>query len=116
MTQTALKVYEKVQIRGITIDQRRFFNYLNEAINVFLVKYGPEYVLEDAEQGYRPIESLNDPLNLKAAWMNALFHFIIGEATDDMNKKAEAMNEAEEAYSSEWGEKNKGKHIKRNEW
>ena len=118
MTQTALKVYEKVHIRNLNIDQRRFFNYLNEAINAFITKYGAEYVLEAeyAERGYRPIESLNDPLQLKASWMNALFHFIVGEATEDMNKKAEALSEAEDAYVSEWGKDAKGRHIKRCDW
>ena len=117
MKQTSLKIFEKVNLR-VPVGQRRFFHFLNEAVNELIARYGAEYVLETeyAGRGFRPIESLNDPLQLRAQFVNPVLYGILSAALPDDKAKAEELRLADEAYTSVWKDSMKGRRIKRNGW
>ena len=117
MKKTSLKLFEKVNIR-VPLEQRRFFNFLNEVINELISRYGAEYVLESeyADRGFRPIESLNDPLQLRAHVVNPVLYGILASALGDESAKAEEIRLADEAYAGIWRGGTKGRRIKRNSW
>lgn len=118
MTQTALKIYEKINLK-LPLEQRRFFHYLNEVINELITRYGAEYVLDDAyrEKGFMPIESLNDPLQIKTQFVNPVLYGITALA-DPQNQtaKAEEIRLADEAYTDVWNAAIKSRTIKRPGW
>lgn len=113
----ALLIFEKVNL-VLPIEQRRFFNYLNDTVRELQGLYFqpvPKLLCKDGKEPER-IQSLEDmmiilPLYEEAVVDNILFLAGAGEAY-----KGEFIRKAAEAYQNYWNENGKGRRLRRMGW
>ena len=122
---TVLEIYEKVNIRT-PLEQRIFFNYLNDSVNEISELYGdmPKTVFigNIISADVVPISTLEDEMVLKPMYHNAVVDnilFLCGQGSDPnevREHKGEFVRKTKEAYLHYWGLYSRGKHVKRNRW
>lgn len=110
-------IFEKVNLI-IPLEQRRFFNYLEDTANELISKYGEKFVLENGASvcsfdnnidGESEINIL--PLYEKAIVNNILFNAGAGE-----QYISEFIRHAEQAHLYYWRVNAIGKRLKKKEW
>lgn len=116
---TALKVFEIVVTEsGKQIAEKRFFNRLNLFIQELIDRHGLEKVLDDKyleDPGeFRPILTLNDPLQVRMCWFdNIVYQFLGWLNPDDAYSLAKAQATEEAGEIAAWKATNTGKQIKK---
>ena len=123
---TILEIYEKVNIK-IPVEQRIFFNYLNDSINEIAELHGdmPRMVFGGniTAADIVPVTSLSDETVVLPMYHNAIVDnilFLCGQSCLPTRQgdthKGEFIRKAKEAYLHYWNLYSKGKHVKRNGW
>lgn len=116
---TILEIFEKVNL-VIPIEQRRFFNYLEDSVNELQALYGDFVFIEGKNiKDYTPPKSLVDseyenivlPLYHNAIVDNILFLANAGETY-----KGEFIRKSKDAYLKYWNDNAKGRRIRRMRW
>ena len=104
---TLREIYEKVSL-VTPLEQRRFFNYLEDTLVELMSLYDTEYDLDD----YKELDSeLEYPLYAPAIVDNILFLAGQGET-----HKSEFIRKAQAAHLKYWTENAKGRRVKRAGW
>lgn len=110
---TLLKLYEKVSLI-VPIEQRRFFNLLEDSVNELLSTYNKYVTMDDCEFAY-PTKLTDDcvilPLYYDAIADNILFYAGKGDTY-----KSEFVRKARLAYLHYWNDDAKNRRIRRMRW
>jgi len=116
---TILEIYEKVSIQA-PVEQRLFFNYLNDSVNEIAGLYGemPRTVFNAniAAADIVPAAALTDELALLPLYHNSVVDNILFLCGQGDTHKGEFIRKSREAYLHYWSIHSKGKRIKRNGW
>lgn len=110
---TVLKMYEKVNLKT-PLEQRRFFNYLNDSIEELQELYS-KFVFDDGK-GHALIESLTDECPVRPFYHEAIIDNILFLAGAGDTYKGEFVRKAEMAQLRYWHQDVKGRHVKREGW
>ena len=114
---TTLEIFEKVNLI-LPIEQRRFFNYLDDTISELRSMYGDNFVFENYESDgeYPSPKDLSDEIFVKPLYHNAIIENIIFAAGGDSGRKTEFLRKARDAYLSYWNENARGRTMKKARW
>ena len=116
---TILEIFEKVNIKT-PVEQRVFFNYLNDSINETGGLHGdmPHLVFSNniTSADIVPVDSLDGDIVLLPLYHNAVVDNILFLCGQGETYKGEFIRKVGEAYNQYWSLYSKGKHIKRNGW
>ncbi len=116
-------IYEKVSLKT-AMEQRRFFNYLNDTLcelfslyNGNLI-YTKEYISDSHHNTDEPIlvMSLDDYLPLRHIYIPAIVDNIVFLNTGEEFLKTEFLRKSNDAFLSAYGSDARGRHIKRSRW
>ena len=110
---TILEIFEKVNL-VIPIEQRVFFNYLEDTVNELWSLYGDFIFIEDKE--HTPPESLTDEFVVLPLYHNAIVDNILFLSGAGEFYKSEFIRKAKEAYLKYWNDNAKGRRIRRMRW
>jgi hypothetical protein len=110
-----VEIYEKVNL-VIPIEQRRFFNYLEDSVNELQSTYGDFIFIEDKETEYTPPKSLTDEFVVLPLYHNAIVDNILFLANAGEHYKSEFIRKAKDAYLKYWNDNAKGRRIRRMRW
>ena len=125
---TLLEIYEKVNLI-IPIEQRVFFNFLEDTVNELESLYGDfvfikgkaeadetsdEIVIAIAE--YTPPKSLTDDFVVLPLYHNSIVDNILFLANKGEFYKSEFMRKSKDAYLKYWNDNAKGRRIRRMRW
>ncbi len=110
---STLEIFEKVNLI-MPIEQRRFFNFLNDTVGEISARYDKFVFEPDTE--YQPITSLSDEIIVLPLYHNALVDNIIFLAAGDETHKTEFFRKIHEAYLNYWNEDAKGRKMKGSRW
>ena len=110
-----VEIYEKVNL-VIPIEQRRFFNYLEDSVNELQSTYGDFIFIENAE--YTPPKMLTDEDKnvVLPLYHNAIVDNILFFATGEEYYKSEFIRKSRDAYLKYWNDIAKGRRIRRMRW
>lgn len=116
---TVLEMYEKI-VSNKPLNQRLFFNYLNESINELTSLHGcmagvvfyPNIIAADLV----PVKSFDTELNVLPLYHSAIIDNIMFLCGNGDVHKAEFVRKAQEAYLHYWNISSKGKRMKRAGW
>lgn len=116
---TILEMYEKVNLKT-PLEQRVFFNYLNDSVNEMAGLHGERanlvYLPNIASDDIVTIHTFDGVVPLLPLYHNALVDNILFLCGQGDTHKGEFVRKAREAYLHYWSLSSKGKHIKRNRW
>ena len=119
---TILEIYEKVNIKT-PVEQRLFFNYLNDSINELAELYGdmPKTVFHDniTAADIVIIDTLSDKpdgMVILPLYHNAIVDNILFMCGQGDTYKGEFVRKSKEAYLHYWNIYSRGRHVKRNRW
>ena len=110
---TTLEIFEKVNL-VVPIEQRKFFNYLEDAINELQSVYG-DFVFSEGKN-YTPPENLNDEIDVLPLYHNSIVDNILFFATNEEIYKSESIRKAKDAYLKYWNDGAKGVRKRRMRW
>ena len=110
---STLDIFEKVNLT-VPIEQRRFFNALEDTINELQSMYSGFVFEKDTE--YIPPKSLSDDIVVLPLYTDAIVDNIIFTVTGEETRKAEFLRKARAAYLKYWNDNAKGRTIKRARW
>lgn len=110
---TLLKLFEKVNLI-VPLEQRRFFNYLDDTVNELNTLYDG-FVLE-SEGEYAPPKDLSDDFGVLPLYHNAIVDNIVFLAGKEETYKGEFVRKSRLAYNKYWTDNAKGKRVKRMRW
>lgn len=99
-------IYEKVNL-VVPLEQRRFFNYLNDTVSELLASYD-KFVLADGAE-FEPIMSIDNDLAVRPLFMQAIVDNILFYASGNEAYKSEFVRKAQEAYLKYWNDNAKGR-------
>lgn len=112
-------MYEKVNLKT-PLEQRLFFNYLNDSINETAGLYGEQaklvYLPNIISDDIIPIHTFDETVPLLPLYHNAAVDNILFLCGQGDTYKGEFVRKTREAYLHYWSLFSKGKHIKRNGW
>ena len=116
---TVLEIYEKVNLKT-PVEQRLFFNYLNDSINEIAELHGdmPKTVFHKniTAADIVPLDSLNCEIVILPLYHNAITDNILFLCGQGETYKGEFVRKSKEAYLQYWSLYCKGRRIKRNGW
>lgn len=110
---TIKEIFEKVNL-VIPIEQRRFFNYFEDAVNELLLLYG-DFVFEKGKT-YEPPKVLDDENVVLPLFHNAIVDDILFYVTNEEIYKSEFVRKAHEAHLKYWSDNAKGVRKRRMRW
>lgn len=112
---TTKKIYEKVSL-VMPLEQRRFFNYLEDSVNELGTMFsGDTAELVFEEQREMP-DDLNDEMNVLPDYHNAIVDNILFLAGAGEEYKGEFIRKAQAAYLEYWRKNAKGRRVRRARW
>jgi len=85
--------------------------YLNDTINELIAKYRPRYVILP-DTVFTEIERLDDTLNVYKIYSQSITDNIIFLINNDLNKKSDFINHAQQAYITLYRELCKNLSVK----
>ena len=127
---TLLEIYEKVNLI-IPIEQRVFFNFLEDTVNELESLYGDFVFIKDKTEAdstsdeiiiaiaeYTPPKSLTDDDNFVVLplYHNSIVDNILFLANKGEFYKSEFIRKSKDAYLKYWNDNAKGKRVKRMRW
>ena len=121
LNMTVLEIFEKVNIKT-PVEQRLFFNYLNDSINEIAELHGdmPRAVFHDniTAADIVPIDTLHsiDKIVILPLYHNAIVDNILFLCGQGETHKGEFIRKTGEAFLHYWNLYSKGRHMKRNRW
>lgn len=107
-------IYEKVCLR-VAVEQRIFFNWLNDTVEELLALYPEKYILVNGAEWER-IWSLDDEISVRALYVNGIIDNILYLLGADENLKSEFLRKSNNAYKRYRKEDDGVKFIKRMRW
>lgn len=109
-------IYEKVNLIVLGIEQRRFFNWLNDTIDELRARCrNDKYVLVNENETPEIIDDLEDDVNVKDLYLSAIVDNIAYNAGAGDEYKSEFVRKGDEAYKYYWGS-NKNRIMKKTRW
>ena len=116
---TIREIYEKIS-HAFPIEQRIFFNYLNDSINEVAGLYGdmPDMVFGGniTAADIVPVRSLDDEMIIQPLYRNAIVDNILFLCGQGEMHKSDFVRKAREAYLHYWNIKAKNRRTKRQVW
>jgi len=118
---TVLEIYEKVNIQA-PVEQRLFFNYLNDSINEIAGLHGdmPGLVFHGniTAADIVPVDTLsgNEAITVLPLYHNAIVDNILFLCGRGETHKGEFVRKTREAYLHYWSIYSKNRRVKRNGW
>ena len=116
---TILEIFEKVNIKT-PVEQRIFFNYLDDSINEIGGLYGdvPQLVFNHniKSADIVPTDSLDGYTVILPLYHNAIVDNILFLCGQGEDHKGEFIRKAKEAYLHYWNLYSKGKRIRGRRW
>ena len=111
---TALELFEKVNLR-VSLEQRRFFNYLNDTIDELATKYQDVAKLVFTDGGKKKVSELKDDAGVLEAYGPAIVDNIVFLSGGDTTgaAKSEFLRKADMAYLLYWNKNAKGRSVKK---
>ena len=115
-----LMIEEMVNVRT-PIDQRRFFDYLNETVTELMSIVPPRFVLKEGKS-FEPIYSADAEWVIRPLYTSAIADNILYKLGFDQNGsfyKSEFVRKSNAAYLTYWNDHAHGKkyrHVLRNGW
>ena len=112
----ALKeLYEKVSLR-LPLEQRRFFNYLNDSVQELLSLY-PGFVSGvGTDLPIHAYTSLDEDFEVLPLYHEAVADNILFLAGADEAYKSEFLRKSNDAWLAYWNRYAKGRRIRRGRW
>ena len=125
---TLLEIYEKVNLI-IPIEQRVFFNFLEDTVNELESLYGDFVFIKDKTEAdstsdelviaiaeYTPPKSLTDAFVVLPLYHNSIVDNILFLANKGEFYKSEFIRKSKDAYLKYWNDNAKGRRIRRMRW
>ena len=125
---TLLEIYEKVNLI-IPIEQRAFFNFLEDTVNELESLYGDFVFIKDKKEAddtsdeiiitiaeYTPPKSLTDDFVVLPLYHNSIVDNILFLANKGEFYKSEFIRKSKDAYLKYWNDNAKGRRIRRMRW
>ena len=125
---TLLEIYEKVNLI-IPIEQRVFFNFLEDTVNELESLYGDFVFIKDKTEAdstsdeiiiaiaeYTPPKSLTDDFVVLPLYHNSIVDNILFLANKGEFYKSEFIRKSKDAYLKYWNDNAKGRRIRRMRW
>ena len=116
---TILEIFEKVNIKT-PVEQRIFFNYLNDTVNEIAGLHGdmPRLVFNGniTAADIIPVGSFDDELTILPLYHNAIVENILFLCGQGDTHKGEFVRKTREAYLQYWNIYSKGRRLKRTGW
>ena len=125
---TLLEIYEKVNLI-IPIEQRVFFNFLEDTVNELESLYGDFVFIKDKAEAdetsdeiviaiaeYTPPKSLTDDFVVLPLYHNSIVDNILFLANKGEFYKSEFIRKSKDAYLKYWNDNAKGRRIRRMRW
>lgn len=112
---TLTQLYEKVSLK-LPMEQRRFFNYLNDSVAEVLALY-PGFVSGVGKDiPVKTYTSLSDEFSVLPRYHEAIADNILFLGGADEMYKSEFLRKAENAYLAYWNQYAKGRRVRRAGW
>jgi len=116
---TILEIFEKINLK-IPVEQRTFFNYLNDSINEIAELYGEQkktvFLKNLISEDIVPIRSFDDIIPVLPLYHNAIVDNIFFLYGQGENYKVDFLRKSREAYHYYWSESARNRKIKRAGW
>ena len=110
---TLTEIFEKVNL-VIPIEQRKFFNYFEDAVNELQSLYRDFVFIEDKE--YTPPKRLTDDNVVLPLYHNSIVDNILFLSTNEEVYKSEFIRKSKDAFLKYWNDNAKGRRIRRMRW
>jgi hypothetical protein len=108
-------IFEKVNLI-IPLEQRRFFNYLEDTANELISKYGEKFVLEKGASVCTFDNNIDGDINILPLYEKAIVNNILFNAGAGEQYISEFIRHAEQAHLYYWRVNAIGKRLKKKEW
>ena len=110
----ALELFEKVNLR-VSLEQRRFFNHLNDTIDELAAKYQDVAKLVFTDGNKKRVNGLSDDVGVLEAYGPAIVDNIVFLAGVDPTgaAKSEFLRKADSAFLLYWNKNAKGRSVKK---
>lgn len=108
-------VFEKVNL-VVPLEQRRFFNYLEDTAGELIAKYGEKFVLVDGADVCSYDNKIDGEINILPQYEKAIVCNILFNAGAGEQYLSEFLRHSDAAYLSYWRSNAKGRRLKRKEW
>ena len=108
-------IFEKVNLI-VPLEQRRFFNYLEDTANELISKYGEKFVLENGASVCSFDNNIDGEINILPLYEKAIVNNILFNAGAGEQYISEFLRHADAAYLFYWRNNAKGKRLKKKEW
>lgn len=115
---TLTEMYEKVNL-VMPLEQRRFFNYLEDGVLELAGMYEDKFLFdsgENSEEEFVAAKVLSDDFPVKPLYHGALVDNVLFLAGAGEAYKGEFLRKARSAYLTYWNENAKGRREKRMRW
>lgn len=113
---TARLIYEKLNLKVPGIEQRRFFNWLNDTIDELRIMYKKnEYIFVNGEV-FEPVKELDDELNIRDLFAGAIVDNLLYYAGAGDGYKSEFIRKSELAYNQYYRENKQNRIIRKMRW
>ena len=110
-----LEMYEKVSLQ-VPMEQRRFFNYFDDAVNELRGLYPVDKLIFINGKEYTPPKKLTDEMVVRPLWHDPILDNILWKATQNEIYKSEFLRKSREVYKGYNKNETKGRVIKRARW
>lgn len=107
-------IYEKVNL-AIPLEERRFFNYIEDTTRELMSMYG-KFVLEEGIKEFTPPETMADEFPIRPLYTPAYVDNIVYLATGNETMKSEFLRKSRDAYHKYWSDNAKGKQMIPKRW
>jgi hypothetical protein len=108
-------IFEKVNLI-VPLEQRRFFNYLEDTANELIAKYGEKFVLSDDADVCTHNNKIEGEINILPQYEKSIVCNILFNAGAGEQYISEFLRHADAAYLFYWRNNAKGKRLKKKEW
>ena len=106
-------IFEKVDLIIPGVEQRRFFNWLNDTIDELRARCkNDKYVLVNESETVGIINNLEDDVNVRDLYLGAIVDNIVYNAGAGDEHKSEFVRKGDDAYKYYWGS-NKNRIMKK---
>lgn len=112
---TLLEMFEKVSLQ-VPMEQRRFFNYFDDAVNELRGLYPVDKLIFMNGKSYTSPKNLTDEIVVLPLWHDVIVDNILWKATQNEIYKSEFLRKAREVYKAYNKKETKGRIIKRARW
>ena len=108
-------IFEKVNLI-IPLEQRRFFNYLEDTESELISKYGEKFVLEDGASACTHNNKIDGEINILPQYEKAIANNILYLAGAGELYISEYLRLAEQAYIYYYRKNTKKRRLKRRDY